>query len=128
MTNVRYRFGRHVLDLAKRELLDDGAPVALPARVFECLVYLIEHRERAVDRDELARAVFWRTDVSDAQRAQVILRSGRAIGDDGHEQRAIRTVPRFGFRWVAGTAVEREAPGPGRAPATAPGSDPAAAL
>src|SRR3546814_227852 len=110
MTNVRYRFGRHALDLAKRELLHDDAAVALPARVFECLVHLIEHRERAVDRDELAQAVFSRSDVSDAQLAQIILRSRRAIGDDGQEQRAIRTVPRFGFRWVADTAVEHEPP------------------
>lgn len=110
MTNARYRFGGHVLDLAKRELLHDDVPVALPARVFECLVHLIAHRERAVDRDELARVVFSRDDVSDAQLAQVILRSRRAIGDDGQEQRAIRTVPRFGYRWVAQTAVEHEAP------------------
>src|SRR3546814_13189986 len=87
---------RHALDLAKRELLHDDAAVALPARVFECLVHLIEHRERAVDRDELAQAVFSRSDVSDAQLAQIILRSRRAIGDDGQKQRAIRTVPRFG--------------------------------
>lgn len=112
MTNVRYRFGRHALDLAKRELLHDDAAVALPARVFECLVHLIEHRERAVDRDELAQAVFSRSDVSDAQLAQIILRSRRAIGDDGQEQRAIRTVPRFGFRWVADTTVEHEPPEP----------------
>lgn len=107
MTNVRYRFGRHALDLAKRELLHDAVPVALPARVFECLAHLIEHRARAVDRDELARAVFSRSDVSDAQLAQIILRSRRAIGDDGQEQRMIRTVPRFGFRWVAQTTVEQ---------------------
>src|SRR3546814_1382056 len=86
MTNVRYRFGRHALDLAKRELLHDDAAVALPARVFECLVHLIEHRERAVDRDELAQAVFSRSDMSDAQLAQIILRSRRAIGDDGQER------------------------------------------
>ena len=146
MTNVRYRFGRHVLDLAKRELLHDGTPVALPARVFECLVHLIEHRERAVDRDELARVVFSRSDVSDAQLAQIILRSRRAIGDDGQEQRAIRTVPRFGYRWVAGTQVEREPPasaadtataatpagaGPAEAsahPARAPAPEPAAGV
>jgi DNA-binding winged helix-turn-helix (wHTH) protein/tetratricopeptide (TPR) repeat protein len=118
MTNVRYRFGRHALDLAKRELLHEDAAVALPARVFECLAHLIEHRERAVDRDELASAVFSRSDVSDAQLAQIILRSRRAIGDDGHEQRMIRTVPRFGFRWVAQTTVETAAPVPGAAPSS----------
>ncbi|KGQ17969.1 Transcriptional regulator [Lysobacter dokdonensis DS-58] len=97
---ARYRFGARVLDLAQRELRLDGIPQPLPARVFECLQTLIEHRDRAVGRDELVRAVFGRPDVSDAQLAQVVLRARRAIGDDGQEQRAIRTVPRFGFRWA----------------------------
>ena len=102
---VRYRFGAHVLDPARRELLRDGVPQALPARTFECLHCLIEHRDRAVGRDELVRAVFGRRDASDAQLAQIVLRARRAIGDDGHGQRAIRTVPRFGFRWAQDVEV-----------------------
>jgi DNA-binding winged helix-turn-helix (wHTH) protein/tetratricopeptide (TPR) repeat protein len=109
MMHTRYRFGRFTLDLAKRELRADAAPVPLPARVFECLAHLIEHRDRAVDRDELAQAVFARRDVSDAQLAQIILRSRRTLGDDGHEQRTIRTVPRYGYRWIAETRVEQVA-------------------
>ena len=100
-STLRWRFGPWVLDPARRELLRGGIPQALPARAFECLHYLIEHRDRAVGRDELVRAVFGRRDVSDAQLAQIVLRARRAIGDDGQEQRAIRTVPRFGFRWTA---------------------------
>lgn len=103
--SVRYRFGTHELDPARRELLRDGIPQALPARTFECLHCLIEHRDRAVGRDELVRAVFGRRDASDAQLAQIVLRARRAIGDDGHGQRAIRTVPRFGFRWAADVEV-----------------------
>ncbi|TWI03826.1 transcriptional regulator [Luteimonas cucumeris] len=107
MTIVRYRFGDYVLDLANRELRLRGEAVALPARVFECLCCLIEHRDRAVSRDELVRAVFGRADVSDAQLAQIVLRTRRAIGDDGHEQRSIRTVPRFGFRWLERTWADQ---------------------
>jgi DNA-binding winged helix-turn-helix (wHTH) protein/tetratricopeptide (TPR) repeat protein len=106
-TTARYRFGARVLDVARRELRCDDIPQPLPARVFEVLHHLIAHRDRAVGRDELVRAVFGRPDVSDAQLAQVVLRARRAIGDDGQEQRAIRTVPRFGFRW----AMEVEALG-----------------
>lgn len=106
MTAVRYRFGEYSLDLAKRELQRDGLPVVLPARVLECLAALIEHRDRAMHRDELVRAVFGRADVSDAQLGQIVLRTRRVIGDDGHEQRYIRTVPRYGFAWVAPVAVE----------------------
>src|SRR6478736_10074185 len=99
--SARYRFGTRVLDPARRELRCDDVPQQLPARTFECLHYLIAHRDRAVGRDELVRAVFGRRAVSDAQLAQIVLRARRAIGDDGQEQRAIRTVPRFGFRWTA---------------------------
>jgi DNA-binding winged helix-turn-helix (wHTH) protein/tetratricopeptide (TPR) repeat protein len=108
-TTARFRFGAHVLDPARRELLCDGVPRPMPARAFECLHYLIAHRDRAVGRDELVRAVFGRRDVSDAQLAQIVLRARRAIGDDGQEQRAIRTVPRFGFRWAAEVTVVEDA-------------------
>ena len=120
---LRYRFGLNVLDVARRELLRDGVPQALPARAFDCLLCLIEHRDRAVGRDELVRAVFGRRDASDAQLAQIVLRARRAIGDDGQEQRAIRTVPRFGFRWAADVEVietRREPSAPVSAPAPTP--------
>lgn len=103
-----FRFGECTLDAARRELHRDGHPVALPSRVFDCLVYLIRHRDRAVGRDELISAVFGRVDVSDAQLGQMILRARRAVADDGREQQAIRTIPRFGFRWVAEVSVEAE--------------------
>lgn len=120
MNPLRYRFGDYTLDLAKRELQRDGYPVALPARVFECLGALIEHRDRALHRDELVRVVFGRADVSDAQLGQIVLRTRRAIGDDGHEQRFIRTVPRYGFAWVAPVAVEYAAEEAAPATAVAP--------
>jgi len=96
-----YRFSESLLDFDARELRRDGVVVVVPARVFACLQYLLEHRERAVSRDELAMAIFARDNVSDAQLSQIILRARRAVGDDGQEQRVIRTVPSFGFRWVA---------------------------
>ncbi len=100
-----FAFGAFLLDPAARELVREGEPVVLPARAFDCLHYLIAHRERAVGRDELAQAVFGRSNVSDAQIGQIVLRARRAVSDDGHAQNAIRTVPRFGFRWVAPTRV-----------------------
>lgn len=84
-----------------RELSRAGRPVELPRRSFECLEYLIRHHERAVHRDELVQAVFGRPNVSDAQLGQVVLRTRRALGDDGNAQRMIRTVAGYGYRWVA---------------------------
>ncbi|HEY6943291.1 winged helix-turn-helix domain-containing protein, partial [Dokdonella sp.] len=69
-------------------------------RAFDCLAYLIEHRERAVGRDELIAAVWGRVELSDALLGHTIVRIRRSLGDTGNEQRTIRTVPRFGYRWV----------------------------
>lgn len=64
--------------------------------VFDCIAYLIQHRDRAVGRDELVAAVWGRTSVSDAVMGKTILIARRAIGDTADEQRFLRTVPRFG--------------------------------
>jgi len=95
-----YRFGDFRLAPAARELWLDEQLVALPPKSLDCLIYLVEHRERAVGRDELISAVWGRTAVSDDVLAQTLLRARRAVGDTGNDQRAIRTVPRFGYRWI----------------------------
>lgn len=112
VTGTRFRFGDFELDAAKRELSRGGRPVDIPARVFDCLVHLVLHRDRAVDRDELLQVVFGRVDVLDGQLAQIVLRARRAVGDDGREQLCLRTVPRYGYRWIADTEVLAAATAP----------------
>ncbi|GAB3371858.1 hypothetical protein GCM10027431_21390 [Lysobacter rhizosphaerae] len=97
----RYLFGEFELNPASRELLRNGELVALRPRALECLVYLIEHRDRAVGRDELIAAVWGRVDASDTVVAQTMLRARKALDDTGNQQVMIRTLPRFGYRWVA---------------------------
>jgi DNA-binding winged helix-turn-helix (wHTH) protein/tetratricopeptide (TPR) repeat protein len=98
---LKYLFGEFELNPASRELLRDGQPVALRPRSLECLIYLIEHRDRAVGRDELISAVWGRVDASDTVVAQTLLRARKALDDTGNQQAMIRTLPRFGYRWVA---------------------------
>ena len=97
----KYLFGEFELNPASRELLRNGQPVALRPRSLECLIYLIEHRDRAVGRDELISAVWGRVDASDTVVAQTLLRARKALDDTGNQQVMIRTLPRFGYRWVA---------------------------
>lgn len=100
-----YAFAGHRLAVGPRELSRAGRVLEVPSRVFDCLVYLVEHRDRAIGRDELVAAVWGRVDVSDAQLGQIVLRARRVVGDDGHEQRLIRTMPKFGYRWIAPVEV-----------------------
>jgi len=98
---LKYRFGEFELNPATRELTRNGSPVPLRPRSLECLVYLIAHRDRAVGRDELISAVWGRIDTADTVVAQTLLRARKALDDTGQQQTMIRTVPRFGYRWVA---------------------------
>ena len=106
MSRTAYCFGDCRIDLAARELRRAGQLVVLPPKVFDCLAYLIERRERAVGRDELVAAVWGKTEISDTLLGQTLLKARRAVGDSAGAQQAIRTIPRFGYAWVAELTVD----------------------
>jgi len=121
MRSIEYRFGDFRLLPASRELWRGADAVVAPRRVFDCLAYLIEHRDRAVGRDELVAAVWGRVDVSDVQLGQIVVRARRAVDDDGVAQQRIRTIQGFGYRWIAETEVgEVTRPEPPAPPPTPP--------
>ena len=109
MATKSYRFGTYTVDLARREVHRGATRLDLPAKVFDCVSYLIEHRDRAVGRDELISAVWGRADISDNLLAQIVLRARRAFDDDADAQRFIRTITGFGYRWVYDFGENRSA-------------------
>jgi DNA-binding winged helix-turn-helix (wHTH) protein/tetratricopeptide (TPR) repeat protein len=96
-----YRFGEFELDPAMRELRRRGVAVDLPTKAFACALYLIEHRNRAVDRDELMVAVWGHVHLTESVLGQAIRHARQALSDSGEDQRVIRTVRGFGYRWAA---------------------------
>ncbi len=129
MPRTVYRFDTFQLDVSARELVSQEERIVLPSSAFACLAYLVEHRDRAVDRDELISAIWGRPDVTDTQLGQVIVRVRSALGDTGRVQRFVRTVPRFGYRFVADVAVDMDMveSSPGAAAAMPEGAVPASA-
>jgi len=109
-----YRFGEFELDCALRELRRAGVPVAIQPKAFELLRYLIEHRDRAVDKDELQDVLWPRSIVTEASLTRSVMKARRAVDDDSERQAVIRTVHGHGYRFLP----DIEAP-PGPAPATA---------
>lgn len=104
---MHYRFDCFALHPTSRLLCRDGVTLDVPRKVFDCLAYLIEHRDRAIARDELIAAVWKRSNVSDNQLAHAIVALRRLLDDDGAAQRLIRTVPGFGYHWIGAVgAVE----------------------
>ncbi|RYD16339.1 MAG: hypothetical protein EOP90_06040 [Lysobacteraceae bacterium] len=128
-----YRFADFLLDPAKRILARYGLPLTLQPKAFDVIVYLVEQRDRAVGRDELIAAVWGKADISDNALGQVVLQARRAVDDSGGEQHFIRTVPRFGYRWIAPVERIESAPteppsvdAPGPTAHSSPASPPAA--
>ncbi|HEY0229871.1 MAG TPA: transcriptional regulator [Dokdonella sp.] len=123
----QFLFDEFRLDPARRELWRGDERLALPPKAFDCIAYLVEHRARAVGRDELIAAVWGRSEVSDNLLDQVMLRARRTLGDTDDARRMIRTVPRFGYAWVAPTEVVEDEVRAGSPAAAAVVIEPAAA-
>ena len=107
MEPISYFFGDFRLDVQSRELWRGEQLIMLAPRAFGCLAYLAQHRDRAVGRDELISAVWERTNIAENLLVQTIARLRTTLGDSSEAPRLIRTVPRFGYRWVAQTEQHR---------------------
>jgi TolB-like protein len=97
---VRYLFEDLVLDADKRELYRGADTLSLTPQAFDVLLYLIRNRERVVSKDDLISAIWGGRIVSDAALATRLNAARAAIGDDGNQQRLIKTLQKRGFRFV----------------------------
>src|SRR5262249_13581133 len=96
-----YYFGECILDEQRYELQRAGAAVAVEPKVFQVLVYLIEHRDRMVTRDELLEHCWPETFVSEAALTQCLARVRKAVGEQRGGPLLIKTVHGHGYRFVA---------------------------
>ena len=117
-----YSFGAFDLDTDLFELRRAGVAVAVEPQVLSVLAYLVEHRDRVVTKNDLLDNVWGDRFVSESALTTRIKSARRAVGDDGTQQRVIKTVHGRGYRFVA--AVRDEGTGStGRpSPAEAPGA------
>ena len=118
---VTYRFGPFRLVPDQRRLERDGAPIALTPKAFDLLVTLVQHRTRALSKDEILALVWSGSVVEEGNLAQQVLLLRRALADAGD---CVATVPRHGYRFVASVIEEHETPTrPQRARTASSGTD-----
>ncbi|MGH6702693.1 MAG: winged helix-turn-helix domain-containing protein [Bradyrhizobium sp.] len=98
-------FGDHRIDIERRELRRGTELIDVEPKVFDLLVFLLQHRDRVVSKDDLLQAIWGGRIVSESALTTRINAARRALGDDGSAQRLIRTFTRKGVRFV-GTVTE----------------------
>ena len=96
-----YRFDDVVVECENFRLQKGVQTKALTPRAFDVLLYLIEHRGRVVEKQELFEQIWKETFVSDNALTRSIKEIRRTIGDDIEAPRYIVTVPKRGYRFIA---------------------------
>ncbi len=103
-----YHFGEVTFDSSLYSVQRGGQSIRLRPKVFRACLYLLEHRDRVVSREELCTQVWGGRFVSQATLEGVIRSVREALGDSGRMQRIIQTSRGYGYRFVAG--VEERTP------------------
>lgn len=101
-----WRWGEFQLIPAQRRLLRGGVPVELEDRTLDLLILLLQHPERALDKQEVIAAIWGKRPVGDATLRQLVFKARRAVGDDGDRQHTISTLYGRSLQWVATVELE----------------------
>ncbi len=116
---MRYGFEDFDLDLDRFELRRAGQPCHVEPRAFDVLLHLVRSHGRVVTKDELLEAVWGHQFVSESALTTRIKALRRVLGDDGRDQRVIRTVRGRGYEFIAPVRISgSERPGGTPGPAS----------
>lgn len=98
-----YAFGDFQIDPQRRVLLSrsSGEPVQVTGKVFDTLLYLVEHAGELLDKRTLMEALWPQVVVEESNLTQTIHTLRRVLGERPGEHRYIVTVPGRGYRFVA---------------------------
>jgi Tol biopolymer transport system component/DNA-binding winged helix-turn-helix (wHTH) protein len=105
-----FQFGSFRLDPTRRLLSRQGQVIPLTPKVLDTLLVLVENRGRAVDKEELMKAVWPDTFVEEGNLTQNISTLRKVLGESPTDHAYIETIPKRGYRFVAVVTESR----PGR--------------
>lgn len=89
------------IDFDRRQLFRGDVEVHLSPKALELLQLLIGDRPKAISKREIHERLWPSTFVADSNLASIINEIRRALQDDAHAPRFIRTVHAFGYAFCA---------------------------
>jgi DNA-binding winged helix-turn-helix (wHTH) protein len=101
---MEIEFANCVLNTASRQLLRDGAAVAIEPKMYQLLEVLIERRPSVVTNEELDEILWPKVYVARTSLTRLVSELRTLLGDTPRESRIIRTVYKTGYSFVAEVA------------------------
>lgn len=101
-----YLFENIEIDASRGCLKRDGAEQHLRPQSFHLLLYLLEHRQTLVSKEELIENFWQGAAVTDNTVVQCIKEIRKALGDHPREPRFIKTFHKIGYRFIADVTEE----------------------
>ncbi|WP_267224442.1 response regulator [Dyella silvae] len=99
----RYDDGHLVIDLARREVLLEGALLSLTRKEYAVLALLLRHAGRVVTQQQLLRDIWGATHTHDSHYLRIVVGKLRQkLGDDPATPRWLKTEPGVGYRFISG--------------------------
>ena len=96
-----YSFYDYTLDEARRELRRTGQLVAVEPKVFQVLLYLLQHCDRVVSKEELLEQCWPEAFVSEAALTRCLTKLRKVVQADRTAPPVIKTLHGQGYRCVA---------------------------
>jgi DNA-binding winged helix-turn-helix (wHTH) protein len=101
---MRTRFLQFTLDSDTRQLLSGGTEMHLSTKAFDLLCVLLARRPNVVSKEELMQQIWPDSHVVEANLNVVVGEVRRAIADNPHAPRFIRTVHGVGYAFCGNAA------------------------
>ncbi len=104
--NSLVRFEGYEIDRANWQLRHCGELLLLHRKTFDLLLYLVDHAERVVSKDELLRALWPDSFVGESNLTQHVFLLRKTLSRHPSETRIIETVPGRGYRLAVPVEVD----------------------
>jgi eukaryotic-like serine/threonine-protein kinase len=101
IANGLVQFEEYEIDRARWQLSWRDEPLTLNRKTFDLLLYLVDHAERVVGKDELLRTLWPESFVEESNLTQHIFLLRKALSRHGSGTKIIETVPGRGYRFAA---------------------------
>jgi DNA-binding winged helix-turn-helix (wHTH) protein/Tol biopolymer transport system component len=101
-----FQFDDVRVDVGNAQILKSGRLLTVEPKAFRVLVYLLENRGRLVEKEDLLKAIWPKTFVTENALTREIALVRKALGDSATDARYIETVPTRGYRFIAPIATD----------------------